>query len=102
MQPDGVVASGTYCLKIPKFVVLRLGSAPMAARPAAVGVCTAPPPTEMNPTGLRSKFVKKNSLFLMIGPPKVPPKRLESKRGFDVSPCCTQVSSTAFRLRLRN
>src|ERR1700757_4182728 len=101
MQPDGVVASGTYFWKIPKFVALRLGSAFMAASPAAVGVCTAPPPTEMKPTGLRSKFVKKKSLFLMIGPPKVPPKRLASKRGFDVNPCCTQVSSTAFRLRFR-
>src|ERR1700752_294542 len=98
---SGDAANGTYFWKIPKFVALSFGSAPMAVSPAAVGARTAPPPTEMKPTGLRSKLVKKKRLFLMIGRPKVPPKRFASKRGFDVSPCCTQVWSTAFRLRFR-
>ena len=54
MHPLGVGATGTYRLKTEKFVALRPGSAAIAARPAVVGACTAPPPTEMNPTGLRS------------------------------------------------
>src|SRR5262250_509756 len=99
MHPLGDVATGTYFWKIPAFVEFRFGSVAIAAKPAAVGACTAPPPTEMNPTGLRSKFVKKKSLLLTIGPPKVNPYRLLSRRGFDVRPCCTQVWSTALRLR---
>src|SRR6202021_4042801 len=99
MQPFGVVATGTYCVKIDKLFLLMPGSVAMAANPAGVGAATAPPPTEMNPMGLRSTLVKKNNLFLMIGPPKVPPKRLLSSRGLLVRPCCTQVSSTALRLR---
>src|SRR5215831_19492399 len=101
MHPVGAVATGTYFWKIPAFVEFRFGSVAIAARPAAVGACTAPPPTEMNPTGLRSKLVKKNNLFLTIGPPTVAPYRLLSKRGFEVSNWRAQVVSTALRLRLR-
>src|ERR1700733_8415028 len=54
MQPPPAGATGTYCLKMARLVALTPGSLAIAARPAAVGVCTAPPPTEMKPTGLRS------------------------------------------------
>ena len=66
-------ATGTYCLNIPKLVALRLGSVAMAARPSAVGVSTWPPAVAVRDMSWRSKLVKKNSLFLIIGPPSVPP-----------------------------
>jgi hypothetical protein len=45
----------------------------MAFNPVAVGACTAPPLVPVRPMGWRSKLLKKKSLFLMIGPPKVAP-----------------------------
>ena len=43
---------------------IEAGSAPIAAKPAAVGAWTAPPPTEIKPMGLRSKFGKEKQLVL--------------------------------------
>jgi len=72
-QSLAVGATGTYCLNTPKFVALRFGSAAIAVKPVSVGVNTWPPEVAVRDIPWRSKLEKKNNLFLMIGPPKVPP-----------------------------
>src|SRR6185295_5436471 len=51
MQLVPPAATGTYCLKIPKLVALRLGSAEIAAKPAVVGVATPPALVPVSPIG---------------------------------------------------
>src|SRR5438270_4266234 len=54
--------------------------------PAAVGANRGEPGDAACPIGWYSKLAKKNSLFLKIGPPICPPKRLSSRRGTSVTP----------------
>ncbi len=51
MQYRQPAATGTYCLKMPKLVALRPGSAAIAANPPAVGVNTWAPLVPVSPTG---------------------------------------------------
>jgi hypothetical protein len=70
--PQGAGAGATYFLKMLRLVWLNPGSDARVANPAAVGVSGAVGVT-LWPIALRSKLKKKNSLFLMIGPPIWPP-----------------------------